>query len=116
MKVEEYNNIDCRFMLKHFFMRHPMFRRMRRHNEGEVKVFSVKIKDRDGDELFLTNPSHEEREVKHSLMMMFRCDVLEIKEVWSFKLEEQSENEKMLMERGYFASEEAIEKEEDLKF
>ena len=28
----------------------------------------------------------------------------------------QSENEKMLMERGYFASEEAIEKEEDLKF
>ena len=96
MKVEEYNNIDCRFMLKHFFMRHTMFRRMRRHNEDEVKVFSAKIKDKDGDELFLTVPSYDEREVKHSLMMMFRCDVLEIKEVWSFKLEEQSENEKML--------------------
>ena len=116
MKVEEYNNIDCRFMLKHFFMRHTMFRRMRRHNEDEVKVFSAKIKDKDGDELFLTVPSYDEREVKHSLMMMFRCDVLEIKQVWSFKLEEQSENEKMLMEYGYFASEEAIEKEGDLKF
>ena len=116
MKVEDYNNRDSKFMLRHFFIRHQMFRRMRRHNKGEVKVFSAKIKDKDGDELFLTVPSHDEREVKHLSRMMFRCDVLEIKEVWSFKLEEQSENEKMLMEYGYFASEEAIEKEEDLKF
>lgn len=116
MKVEEYNNIGGKFTPRYFFMRSTIFRRMRRHNEDKVKVFSAKINDKDNDELFLTVPSYDEREVKHLLRMIFRCNILEIKEVWSFKLEEQSENEKMLMEYGYFASKEAIEKEEDLKF
>ena len=116
MKAEQYNNREDNFMSRHLFMRHPVFRRMRRYDEDEMRVFSVKVIDRDVDELYLTIPASDERKIKHFPRLMFRFKILDIKEVWLFRIESQTKNEKMLIERGFFASEEPIEKEEDLKF
>lgn len=111
MKVVDYNNIE-----RHHRMMHPRFRFMRnnvRHNL-EMNVYNVKIKDVDNDELYLVIPALDERDARHTVRRLFRCEIMEVEQAWMFILGSETHNEHELIRKGFVALENKAEKEADL--
>lgn len=111
MKVIDYNNFE-----KHHRMMHPRFRFMRngmKHNL-EINVYNVRIKDKDNDELYLVIPALDERDAKHTVRMLFSCEIIEIEQAWMFIIGNETHNEHELIRKGFIALENKAEKESDL--
>ena len=111
MKAIEYNSMVERFRMRNFLMKQHRFRM-----EEELTVFSIEIEDRDGDKVFFLIPAINEREMMHSARRMFRGHIIDIKELWKIKQEHATENEQMLIEHGFLASDEPIMDESEIKF